>query len=177
MKCLKKNKIFDYLNEELNGEEKKNVIEHLEKCEKCRNKQMAVQDKIQLVKEKLDLLESMNIPEKSFVIPAEKSISEQSVFKKIRFSSPPILNWKSALAVSTVFLCLIFGFLLKHKTKPNYEEMFLHVVAMEQSFMSDAKADYNENAFYISSFDEEKKQVEIIRTSNNGETISQKKFP
>ena len=157
-------------------DERNYIVEHHESCEKYLNKLIAVQRTIQLVTNKLDLLEPTIIPEKAFVVPTETIKRKKSFYqKKISFVSP-LLNWKRALAFSAIAACLIIGFLFKTKSKPNYEKIFAHVVEMEQSFMSDSKKDYNENVFYISSFDKEKKQVEIIRTSREGEIISREKI-
>jgi len=177
MKCLSENKIFDYLNQELSKDEKKFITEHIESCEKCRSKQIAVQSNIQLVNVKLDLLEPTNIPKEPFVVPVEKTKREQSIYRKILFPSLPFVNWKRALAFSTITICLIFGFLLKNKSEPNYEEICNHVVSIELSFMADPKQDLNENSLYMSFFDGEKMQLEIVRTSDTGKAISRDIIP
>lgn len=96
--------------------------------------------------------------------------------KKI-FSISPFFDWKKALAFSMVAVCLILGLFLKKKSKPDYGEIFQHVVSLEQSFMADPKQDLNDNVFYISYFDEKKMQVEIIRASETGKTISRIVIP
>ncbi len=177
MKCLSKNKIFDYLNEELKEDEKKYAIEHLKNCKKCRNKQMAVQSNIQLVSEKLELLEPTKIPKDPIVVQAEKTIKEKPIYHKTQFSISHFVTWKRALAFSMITIFLIFGFLLKNKSEPNYEEIYNHVVSIELSFMADPKQDLNENSLYMSFFDGKKMQLEIVRTSDTGKAISREIIP
>lgn len=174
MKCLNKEIIFNYLNKQLNEDLKKRIAEHLENCTKCQNKYATVQKNIQLVNENLALLEPDQILEKPFVVPT-KEIKRH--YQKKIFSISPLLDWKKALAFSTVAICLIFVFFLNKKSKPDYEEIFQHVVSIEKSFMADPKQDIIDNVFYISRYDKEKQQVEIIRASETGETISQDVIP
>ncbi len=174
MKCLNREIIFNYLNKELNEDLKKRVAEHLESCKKCQNRYVAVQQNIQFVNENLALLEPERIPEKPFIVPA-KAIDRY--YQKKILSISPFFDWKKALVFSTVAICLIMSFFLKKTSRPDYREIFQHVVAIEQSFMADPKQDLNDDAFYISCFDEEKMQVEIIRTSKKGKTISHEVIP
>jgi hypothetical protein len=164
-----KNQIIISIYGEQTSEQKNASEKHILECPKCAKIYKQTKTFSGVYEDKSDI----PFPHwgKSWQVISER------VFEKKRFTLEFIPRHKVVFAVVASLLIFIFGVLLKNKSAPNYEEIFTHVVAMEQSFMSDAKADYNENVFYISSFDEEKKQVEIVRSSPTGENISKEKIP
>lgn len=177
MKCLKTEMMFNYLNDEMKEETKKSVREHLENCKKCQTKLAIVKKEIQLISDNLSLLEPTKIPDKHFVVPSYTKKRKKSFNTKFTFSVLPAIDIKKGLAFSAIILCLLTCLLLKKKSTSAYEEVVNHVVSMELSFMADPKQDLNENSLYMSVFDGEKMQLQIVRTSGTGETISHSIIP
>ena len=69
MKCVNNKIIFNYIMNELENNTLHDLSIHFENCEKCKNKYIALQGKINLVNEEFSLLKPEVIPHKPFVIP------------------------------------------------------------------------------------------------------------
>lgn len=136
---------------------------HFENCEKCKNKYIALQEKTALVNAELSLLKPKVIPHKPFVLPA---VTNKHRFRNIINSiiyAIRSLGYKKALTVPVLSICLILLFVLNKKPQPDFRELSQQIAAIEQSFIADSKQAMNENCFFVTYFDEETKQIEIIQ--------------
>lgn len=69
MRCLKKDDLTAYLDEELSGNEIRRVAGHLEVCRRCREKLEYIRNAANIVAGKLELLRPETIPDKVFIYP------------------------------------------------------------------------------------------------------------
>ena len=168
--------IFNYINEEINERKLTSIAKHIENCEKCKTKYFTLQEKIKLVNSEFNLLKPMIIPQKPFVVPSgifkDKKYSIRNVIESYVFTMQSI-KYKKAITIPILVICLFLVFVLQKKTQPDYGELSKHIAVIEQSFIADPKQALNENCFFVTSFDEEKKQIEILqKKSDTGKNIS-----
>ena len=175
MKCLNNKLIFDFINKELNEMEFKDISIHIKDCEQCQKKYELLKEQIQLVNNTLTLLEPTRIPQKSFVSSESKSKEKDHKIKNIRisiFDKWLEIRFRKSIVISGLSICLILYILFIHHSHHDYLELSRNAAAIELSFLSNPKQDINEKSFFISIFNENEKQIEIIKTSINGNTIS-----
>lgn len=173
--CLNEYIIFNYINKELDEARSTSVAQHLADCDRCRNAYHTLRNKIRFVQEKLTCLAPDMVPEMPFVIPEAQTKKRKrsypaKMFSLFRNASRP--GWKKAIVFSALAACLLVLLFLADKSRPDYAGMFQHIVVNEQFYLAEPKQDLDDTSFYISFFDKEKMQVEIIRTTTGGETMS-----
>lgn len=64
MKCLKKSQLITYIDNEMPAEQAAGVKKHLETCETCGRAAQALQTRVQLLRNRLDILEPREVEEK-----------------------------------------------------------------------------------------------------------------
>ncbi len=175
MRCLSNKLIFDFINKELDSQKLKEISNHIKKCEKCQHQYRVMTNKIELINHKITLLQPKIIPQKFFVTPESKLKEKDYKMKNILisiFDKCLEIRFRKSIVISGLSICLILYIFIFHHSHHDYLELSKNAAAIERSFLSNPKQDINEKSFFISIFNENEKQIEIIKTSIDGNTIS-----
>ena len=179
MKCLSRENIFDYINNELSEDNMKKIKNHLESCEKCHDIFHFVNNQIQQVKTDLDLISPDDIPEIPFYIPQETKETSKEIIsgffqQPLKFSIE--LTWAKMCVFSLLILISISLFLLRKDSEISEKDLQRLLMIADSYYDEDPKVDLNGNKLTILIFDQEKKTFEVVRTDRHEGDTSSIKF-
>lgn len=111
MKCLKREKIRAFIDNELSAREKKRVENHLSGCSKCQKELKKAEEEIQFIQRQLEFLNPKTVPEYTPLLfsKKEKRGELRILFKRFIFSSVRV---PAILLVVIISLALLMSFML-----------------------------------------------------------------
>jgi hypothetical protein len=168
MNCLNDKDLFDLMNQELSEYQMKKLTGHLNDCKKCKTSFNAMKNSVSYIQNRIHLLEPDTIPERSSIIPERRNQVIRPIDSQIHnHTNQPKMsaNLKKVIVFSMLLGFISIFMLHKKRAESKKPEMWTHIFAIEQSFLGDAKSDYNENSFYIIFYDTKTKMAEITRKS------------
>lgn len=168
MKCLKREIIIRYINNELENIERGNVEQHIADCEKCRSAVNKMKEKIDFLRKDIALLNPEKITVPSFEYPAETR--EEYIIEK---NKPKFLR-RYLFPAAAVLVILIFIF-IKQDTI-NGEIDFNHIEAVlnaeGETLFPDINAWWFEERLDITIIDVKKRTVEKITAFEKKENFN-----
>lgn len=105
MKCLKKNVILEYIDDEISEKETRMVEAHLSTCQKCREELESMKKDIDLVFENLALLDPTDVPADILIPP----LKVEKKARTKRFFIPAFRWWDWRVALAGSMLIFILG--------------------------------------------------------------------
>ncbi|MCP4148711.1 MAG: hypothetical protein GY757_13270 [bacterium] len=111
MRCLKKNEIMEFIDNELAPEKQNEMENHLETCSKCREKIAQRNNRIQQLRQNFQLLEPLEIPEKPFEEPEYHNgpgiKSQTGTGQRIKTWLKGLLDTSVAIPVPALIILLV----------------------------------------------------------------------
>lgn len=111
MRCLKREKIQTFVDEELLPKEIKKVEKHLSQCSSCRDVLKSVKEEIKLVDAKLEFLNPATIPQlRKFDFISSKSLKRRRpfltglIFSKVKVPVPALIFLSAVILTLSAML-------------------------------------------------------------------------
>ena len=166
MACVKKEKIFEFINNELPVGETQQIKQHIETCEKCRGTLEQIQAQINCIKTKLNVLNPEIIPQKAYISPNNFEAVEINYVHRHIKSKILRPGFSVKLAVVVVVLISVFWLIPFNREKTLDEIKVQNIVYAVDDYLDiDPKQFWNEKALLITIIDEQRNTVEVIASS------------
>jgi anti-sigma factor RsiW len=138
MKCLKRNKIQALVDNELSPNERREIEKHLSDCATCKHNLNSVQEKIDFVKQGLESLNPITIPQSAAVNRMQQKGEKRlkSPLRKFVFSTVkvPALVLVVVVVINLTLFGMIFSKIMPStnfdasaKKESNGDSLYLHV--------------------------------------------------
>ena len=179
MKCLAKEIIIQYLDNELSDTEKKEIENHLSICERCRRTVREIKEKIELLKKDMEKLNPEKVIIPSFSYSAIRDIKKKRIFPGfLRFSDPVALLIRVFIPVAMIIVLVLFAInyfnVFDHKL--DYEKIEAMLNADDELIIPDSNSWWTERRLVITIIHEDNRTYERIITSNKEENIIRETF-
>ena len=182
MRCVRRQRLFDYLNGELSRGERADVDSHLSSCEKCRKTLRELEERVRSVKQAVSKMDPWALPDVS--LPGFEMEEPASAAGRSKVRAPMGPSWRLRTvpwaAFSGAALMMLAAILILWPRKDVIENRAgfdFQSFHLESVFLTDAKEDWDEKRLYLTIYDEETGQMEIIKTSLNEDNITREVVP
>lgn len=129
-KCLKKEIILQYIDNEFRAKKQKKIAAHLSGCHKCRQEAERIKSKMNFVSSKIEMIDPPGDFKIAFSLP-EDPVGRKTIFKKMFANIRPAFILKPALI--TVIFVLIAAVVIMMLPGGDKEtrQLLIHSVRME----------------------------------------------
>jgi len=180
VKCLKKETIMHYLDNEMDDNKRENVEKHLALCESCHSAVKNIRDEIEFVKSNLNILNPAEITIPSFedsLLYDKKEGRAATVFSLRRDKSLRLIK-RVVIPLAAVLALTIIGLNYTDVFNKRLDASQIEAIlkAEEEMFVPESNSWWTERRLVITIIDEDKKTCERIITSNKEENIISETF-
>jgi hypothetical protein len=176
MKCLKKELLIQYLDNELPARVVLNVEDHLRICPDCRMRLSQIREEVALVKDALDELNPREIPLEDFDYEkaSRPSAVPARVRKPARFGTRA-RSLRLAAAAAAVLLMLIGGL---HIAKDRAPALNGNDVALYEQVLIEGSPNefWHNRQLVVRIINEDERSEERIITSKNEESVASARY-
>jgi len=180
VKCLKKETIMHYLDNEMDDNKRENVEKHLALCDNCRNAVKSMRDEIEFVKSHLSILNPADITVPSFdhSLPDDKKMERMVPVFSLQRDKTLRLIKRVVIPIAAVLALTIIGLNYTDVFNKRLDASQIEAIlkAEEEMFVPESNSWWTERRLVITIIDEDKKTCERIITSNKEENIISETF-